>query len=56
MRCRGPSVTRPPLPAATSSYILAVRMGGDGRLAAALVTSTTLAAMLTIPLWLGLFL
>ena len=44
------------LPAATSSYILAVRMGGDGRLAAALVTSTTLAAMLTIPLWLGLFL
>lgn len=41
------------LPAATSSYILAVRMGGDGQLAAALVTSTTLAAMVTIPLWLG---
>ena len=42
------------LPAATSSYILAVRMGGDGQLAAALVTATTLAAMLTMPLCLSL--
>ncbi|MEW9900310.1 AEC family transporter [Chitinivorax sp. PXF-14] len=41
------------LPAATSCYILAVRMGGDGILAASLVTATTLGGMLSIPLWLA---
>ncbi|MFC3627468.1 AEC family transporter [Vogesella amnigena] len=37
------------LPTATSAYILAVRMQGDGKLAAAVVTTSTLAAMLTMP-------
>lgn len=37
------------LPTATSTYILAVRMGGDGPLAALLVTVSTLSAMLTLP-------
>ncbi|MEQ6289845.1 AEC family transporter [Vogesella sp. GCM10023246] len=41
------------LPTATSAYILAVRMQGDGKLAAAVVTSSTLAAMLTMPLLLS---
>jgi predicted permease len=42
------------LPAATSAYILAVRMGGDGKIAAAVISSGTLAAMLTMPVWLSL--
>ena len=42
------------LPAATSAYILAVRMNGDGRIAAAVISSSTLGAMLTLPLWLAL--
>jgi predicted permease len=41
------------LPAATSAYILAVRMGGDGRITAAVISSGTLIAMLTLPLWLS---
>jgi predicted permease len=44
------------LPTATSAYILAVRMQGDGELAAAVVTTSTLAAMLTMPLMLALLL
>jgi predicted permease len=44
------------LPTATSAYILAVRMQGDGELAAAVVTTSTLAAMLTMPLLLVLLL
>ena len=42
------------LPTATSAYILAVRMGGDGDGVAWLVSANTLAAMLTLPLWLAL--
>jgi predicted permease len=42
------------LPAATSAYILAVRMGGDGAGVARLVSASTLAAMLTLPLWISL--
>ena len=42
------------LPAATSAYILAVRMGGDGKVVAAIISFTTLAAMLTLPLWLAI--
>lgn len=42
------------LPTATSAYILAVRMKGDGELAAAVVTTSTLAAMLSLPLMLSL--
>ncbi len=40
------------LPTASSAYILAVRMGGDGRSVAAVTTLTTLLSALTIPLWL----
>ena len=41
------------LPTATSAYVLAVRMGGDGPLVAQAVTISTLAGMLSIPLWLN---
>ena len=40
------------LPTATSAYVLAVRMGGDGPLVAQGVTISTLAGMLAIPFWL----
>lgn len=43
------------VPTATSAYILARQLGGDSELMAALVTGQTLLAMLTLPLWLGLF-
>ena len=39
------------LPAASSAYILAMRMGGDGQSVAWLISATTLASMLTLPLW-----
>ncbi len=41
------------LPTATSAYVLAVRMGGDGPLVSQAVTISTLAGMLAIPLWLN---
>ncbi len=41
------------LPTATSAYVLAVRMGGDGPLVAQGVTISTLAGMLAIPFWLN---
>lgn len=40
------------LPMASSAYILAMRMGGDGAGVAWLISATTLGAMLTMPLWL----
>ena len=40
------------LPTATSAYILAVRMGGDGQIVAILITISTVTAMVTIPIWL----
>jgi predicted permease len=42
------------LPAASSAYILAQRMGGDGARVAWLISAGTLASMLSIPFWLGL--
>jgi predicted permease len=42
------------LPTATSAYILAVRMGGDGPVVAQGITVSTLFGMLSIPLWLSL--
>lgn len=42
------------LPTSSSTYVLAARMGGDGAYVAALVTASTLLAMLGIPLWLTL--
>jgi malonate transporter and related proteins len=41
------------LPTATSAYILAVRMGGDGPVVAQGITMSTLCGMLSIPLWLS---
>lgn len=41
------------LPTASSAYILAQRMGGDGRSVAWLISVSTLAAMVTLPLWLA---
>jgi hypothetical protein len=40
------------LPTAPSAYVLAVRMGGDGRLVAVTMSAGTLLAALTIPFWL----
>jgi hypothetical protein len=42
------------VPTATSSYILARLFGGDAELMAGLITATTLAALLTLPLMLAL--
>ena len=42
------------LPTASSAYILAVRMTGDGRAVATQITVGTLLSMLTIPVWLAL--
>jgi predicted permease len=42
------------LPTASSAYILAQRMGGDGAGVAWLISASTLAAMVTLPLWLVL--
>ncbi|XKH60097.1 AEC family transporter [Halomonas sediminis] len=42
------------LPTATSAYILARQLGGDAEMMAALITSQTLLAMVTLPLWLRL--
>jgi len=39
------------LPTASSAYILAVRMGGDGHSVATQITTGTLISMATIPLW-----
>ncbi len=39
------------LPTASSAYILAMRMGGDGRSVAWIISATTLLSMLTMPLW-----
>jgi malonate transporter len=42
------------LPTASSAYILAMRMGGDGRSVAWLISATTLLSMITLPLWAAL--
>jgi predicted permease len=39
------------LPTASSAYILAMRMGGDGASVARLISASTLGSMLTLPLW-----
>jgi malonate transporter len=41
------------LPPATSAYILAVRMGANASTAASVISTGTLLAMLTLPLWLA---
>lgn len=39
------------LPTASSAYILAVRMGGEGQPVAWLISATTLLSMVTLPTW-----
>ncbi len=41
-------------PTATSAYILAARMGGDTDITAATVSLSTLAGMLTLPIWVAI--
>ena len=41
------------LPTASSAYVLAARMGGDGGYVAGLVTLSTLLGMLSVPAWLA---
>jgi len=41
------------LPTASSAYILAQRMGGDGARVAWLISASTLAGMVSLPLWLA---
>lgn len=41
------------LPTASSAYILAMRMGGDGPAVAWLISASTLLSMLTLPFWAG---
>lgn len=42
------------LPTATSAYVLAVRMGGDGRSVALIISLSTLLGMITLPIAVGL--
>ncbi len=42
------------MPTASSAFVLATRMGGDGSYVAGLVTASTLLGMLSIPLALAL--
>lgn len=42
------------VPPATTAYVLAVRMGGDGAFVAAQASVTTAAALLTLPVWVAL--
>jgi predicted permease len=41
------------LPPAPAAYILAVRLGGDGRTAATLVSYGIAASLVTLPIWLA---
>jgi malonate transporter len=40
------------LPTASSAYVLAARMGGDGPFVAWLVSAGTVVSAVTLPLWL----
>ncbi len=42
------------MPCASAAYVLAVRMGGDGRLVSLIISATTLFSAVTIPIWLSL--
>jgi predicted permease len=42
------------LPTASSAYVLAVRMGGNGAFVAFLISAGTLISMTSLPLWLAL--
>jgi predicted permease len=40
------------LPTASAAYVLAIRMGGDGRIVGITITIATLISAITIPFWL----
>ena len=42
------------LPTASSAYILAQRMGGNGAVIAVLISLGTVVSAITVPLWLAL--
>lgn len=42
------------LPCASAAYVLAVRMGGDGRIVSLIISVSTLATAITIPIWISL--
>ena len=42
------------LPTASSAYILAVRMGGDGAIVAFLISAGTVLSVVTLPVWIGI--
>jgi len=42
------------LPCASAAYVLAMRMGGNGRMVAVLISLGTLMSAITIPMWLAL--
>ena len=42
------------LPTASSAYVLAARMGGNGPFVAFLISASTVLSVLTLPVWLGL--
>lgn len=42
------------LPCATTAYVLAVRMGGDGKVVSLIISAGTLASAITIPIWMNL--
>ncbi len=42
------------LPCASAAYVLAMRMGGNGRMVAVLISLGTLISAITIPMWLAL--
>lgn len=42
------------MPCASAAYVLAVRMGGDGRLVSLIISVTTLVSAFSIPLWMSL--
>jgi malonate transporter len=42
------------LPTASSAYILATQMKGDGRLVASVIALNIVAAIVTLPFWLAM--
>ncbi len=42
------------LPTASSAYVLAARMGGNGPFVAFLISASTVLSVLTLPVWLSL--
>ncbi len=48
------AVTFCALPTASSAYVLAARMGGNGPFVAFLISAGTVLSVLTLPIWLGL--